>query len=153
MPTPAIALARRFCNQLSVCVYNPTGLSCVLLSVSALQDELDTVVQMWNNHRIRPGRNGCDLYHGKPVMMYNVPELYHAQIYLHPVEMDIINTVLGEDICQWKTDIPCDIDLHDLCLLVMEQHNLTRCHDAEGAIKLYKDLRPLIKALLEEPDE
>ncbi|KAL2096354.1 hypothetical protein ACEWY4_008502 [Coilia grayii] len=118
-----------------------------------IQDELDTVVQMWDNHRIRRGRNGRDLYHGKPVIMYNVPELYHSQNYLHPVEMDKINTVIGEDICQWKTDTPCDINLHDLCLLVMEQHNLTRRPGTEGAIKLYKDLRPLIKALLEEADD
>ncbi|XP_063063721.1 uncharacterized protein LOC134456267 [Engraulis encrasicolus] len=117
-----------------------------------IQDELDTVVQMWDSHRIRPGRNGRDLYHGKPAMMYNVPELYHAQDYLHPVEVDKINTILGEDICQWKTDIPCDIDLHDLCLLVMEEHSLTRRPGADGAIRLYKHLRPLIKALLEEPD-
>ncbi|XP_041931226.1 uncharacterized protein LOC121694889 isoform X2 [Alosa sapidissima] len=118
-----------------------------------VQEELDTVVRMWDNHRIRPGSNGRDLYHGKPVMMYNVPELYHAQNYLHPVEMDRISTILDEDICQWKTDIPCDIDLHDLCLLVMEEHNLTRRHDAEGAIHLYKHLRPVIKALLEGLDE
>lgn len=65
--------------------------------------------------------------------------------------MDKINTILGEDIFQCKTDIPCDIDLHDLCLMVME--DLTCRPDAEGAIKLYKDLRPLIKILLEEADD
>ncbi|KAJ8381257.1 hypothetical protein SKAU_G00020350 [Synaphobranchus kaupii] len=89
-----------------------------------IQNELDTVVTMWDNHRIRPGGNGRALYHGKPCLMYNVPELYHAQDYLHPIQYERVDTVLQEDVCLWKTDIPCDHDLHELCLLVMEENNI-----------------------------
>ncbi|XP_055045258.2 uncharacterized protein [Misgurnus anguillicaudatus] len=116
-----------------------------------IQNELDTVVTMWDNHRIRPGGNGHPNYHGKPCLMYNVPELYHTQDYLHPLQYERVGIVLQEDICLWKTDIPCDHDLHELCLMVMEENNIALCHNATEAIRLYKDLRPLIRALLPEP--
>ncbi|KAJ8384840.1 hypothetical protein AAFF_G00198270 [Aldrovandia affinis] len=34
-----------------------------------IQNKLDTVVRIWDNHRIRPDGNGCALYHGKPCLM------------------------------------------------------------------------------------
>ena len=51
-------------------------------------------------------------------------ELYHAQDYLHPLQYERVGIVLREDICLWKTDIPCDHDLHELCLVVMEENNI-----------------------------
>jgi hypothetical protein len=41
-----------------------------------LQEELDVAVQVGNNLRIRPNRDGLDLYHCKPFIMYNAQELY-----------------------------------------------------------------------------
>lgn len=124
-----------------------------MLMLSVLQNELDTVVRMWDNHHIRPSGNGRALYHAKPCLVYNVPELYHAQDYLHPVEYDRMDIILQEDICLWKTEIPCDIDLYELCLLVMEENNIAQSHNAPEAKRLYRDLRPLIRALLLEPDQ
>lgn len=120
--------------------------------VCLLQNELDTVVRMWDNHRIRPSGNGRDLLHGKPFLMYNVPELYLSQDYLHPVDYERVEVILQEDVCLWKSDISCDADLHELCLLVMEDNNLVFAHDISGTIRLYRDLRPLIRDHLLPPD-
>lgn len=84
--------------------------------------------------------------------MFSVPELYHAQDYLHPLQYERVAIALQENICLWKTNIPCDPDLHELCLLVMEENNISQCHNAPEAIRLYRNLRPLIRALLPEPD-
>lgn len=111
------------------------------------------MVRMWNTHRIRPGGNGRDLYHGKPFLMYYAPELYHAQNYLHPVDYERLDIILEEDVCLWKTDITCDSDLYELCVLIMEEHNLEAGHNAVEAIRLYRQLRPLIRAHLSEPDD
>lgn len=102
-------------------------------------------------HRIRPGGNGRDMYHGKPFLMYYAPELYHAQNYLHPVDYERLDIILEEDVCLWKTDITCYADLYELCVLIMEEHNLEAGHNAVEAIRLYRQLRPLIRAHLSEP--
>ncbi|KAK9977241.1 hypothetical protein ABG768_019062 [Culter alburnus] len=91
--------------------------------LSLIQDELDTVVNMWNNHRIRRS-NGCDLQHGKPFLMYNLPELYQSKDYLNPVDAERLDVINHENVCLWKSDIPCDRDFYDLCILVMEENNL-----------------------------
>lgn len=48
------------------------------------------------------------------------------------------NITLEEDICLWKTDIVCDPDLHELCLLLMGEHHLEAGHDAAEASRLYR---------------
>lgn len=107
---------------------------------------------MWNTHRIRTGGNGRDLYAGRPFLMYNTPELYQARDYLQPVNYYKLDIILEEDICLWKTDIVCDPDLHELCLLLMGEHHLEAGHDAAEASRLYRLLRPLIRAHLSESD-
>ncbi|CAK6984265.1 uncharacterized protein LOC115380193, partial [Scomber scombrus] len=120
--------------------------------LDVIQEELDTVVRMWNTHRIRPSGNGRDLYHGKPFLMYHAPELYQARDYLHPVDYERLDIILEEDICLWKTDITCDSDLYELCVLTMEEHNLEPGHNAIEVTRLYRQLRPLIRAQLSETD-
>ncbi|XP_008282990.1 uncharacterized protein LOC103359432 isoform X2 [Stegastes partitus] len=65
--------------------------------LDVIQKELDTVVTMWNTHRIRPGSTGHDLFHGKPFLMYHVPELYQAEDYLHPVDFERLDIILEEE--------------------------------------------------------
>lgn len=115
------------------------------------QEELDIVVKMWNTHRIRPGSNGRDLYHGKPFLMYYAPELYQAQDYVHLVDYEKLDIIVEQNVCQWKTSINCDTDLNDLCVLLMEEHNLEKGQNAADAARLYRQLRPLIRAHLSEP--
>ncbi|XP_042254417.1 uncharacterized protein LOC121887583 [Thunnus maccoyii] len=98
------------------------------------------------------GGNGHDLYHGKPFLMYSVPELYLAQDY-HSVGCDRVDIILQENVCQWKTAIPCDLDLYEFCMLVMKENNIAQCHNALVAIRFNRDLRPSIRALLPHPDQ
>ncbi|MEQ2209880.1 hypothetical protein XENOCAPTIV_005288 [Xenoophorus captivus] len=62
------------------------------------------------------------------------------------------NHFLFVNVCLWKSDISCDVDLHKLCLLLMEENNMVLAHDAPGTIRLYRDLRPLIREPLLLPD-
>lgn len=80
--------------------------------------------------------------------MYNLPELYHAEDHLHPVDPERLDVILQEDVCLWKSEIPCDHDLFELCVLTMEEHDWQTSQSAPEAVRLYKDLRPLIRALL-----
>ncbi|KAG2467481.1 PPR21 phosphatase, partial [Polypterus senegalus] len=116
--------------------------------LDVIQRELDTVVRMWNNHRIRPGGSGRDLFHGRPFLMYQAPELYQAQDYLHPVDYDKLDIIVEEGVCIWKTGIPCDPDLHELCVLLMEEHHLESSYTALEAARLYRELRPLVREIL-----
>lgn len=111
------------------------------------------MVRMWNTHWLRRGGNDRDLYHGKPFLMYHASELYQARDYLHPVDYDRLDIILQEDIYLWKTDITCDSDLYELCVLMMEEHNLEVGHNAVEPTRLYRQLRPLIRADLSEPDD
>ena len=70
-----------------------------------LQDELDMVLSMWNSHRILPGSNGRDLYHGKPFLMYYLPELYQAHNHLQSIDYDKLDIFMQEDICLWKSPV------------------------------------------------
>ncbi|KAK9969978.1 hypothetical protein ABG768_028119 [Culter alburnus] len=99
---------------------------------------------MWNNHRIRRS-NGCDLQHGKPFLMYNLPELYQSKDYLNPVDAERLDVIIHENVCLWKSDIPCDRDFYDLCILVMEENNLQPSAAATEALRLYKNIRPLVR--------
>ncbi|KAF5887205.1 uncharacterized protein DAT39_022327 [Clarias magur] len=46
-----------------------------------IQTELDAVKESWNSHLIRPSRNQR-VPHGRPEVMYFLPELYNTQDYL-----------------------------------------------------------------------
>lgn len=102
---------------------------------------------MWNNHRIRRS-NGRDLQHGKPFLMYNLPELYQSKDCLNPVDAEKLDVIIHENVCLWKSDIPCDHDLYDLCILVMEENNLQPSAATTEALRLYKNIRPLVRELL-----
>ncbi|KAA0706217.1 hypothetical protein E1301_Tti016289 [Triplophysa tibetana] len=115
--------------------------------LALIQDELDTVVNMWNNHRIRRS-NGRDIQHGKPFLMYNLPELYQSKDYMNPLDAERLNVIIHENICLWKSDIPCDRDLYDLCVLVMGENNLQPSATATEALRLYINIRPLVRELL-----
>ncbi|KAK0154046.1 hypothetical protein N1851_003867 [Merluccius polli] len=97
------------------------------------EDELDMVLSMWNSHQIRPGSNGRDLYHGKPFLILRQTGYIYARGYL-------------------SLEITCDPDLHKLCVLIMEENNMEPCHNALEAARLYRELRPLIRALLLDTD-
>lgn len=102
---------------------------------------------MWNNHRIRRS-NDRDLQYGKPFLMYSLPELYQSKDYLNPVDAERLDVIIHENVCLWKSDIPCDRDLYELFVLVMEENNLQPSATATEALRLYINIRPLVRELL-----
>lgn len=91
---------------------------------------------MWNNHQIRRS-NGRDLQYGKPFLMYNLPELYQSKDYLNPVDAERLDVIIHENVCLWKSDIPCDRDLYELCVLVMEE-STAKCNSHRSIKTLHK---------------
>lgn len=86
------------------------------------------------------------LAHGRPVMMFNVPETYGTQDYLVPVDDDKVK--MCEDHCTFKSELPCDEDIFEMCCILMEESGLSLPHDPDEAVSLYKTLRRnLLQAL------
>ena len=134
-------------------VYDPTIGDCKikrLLTIYTfskfwLQDELDTVAQTWNSHRIRSTKNQRTPS-GRPFVLYSLPELCGADNYLHEVED--IKIQLCEEECRKKAEIPCDRDVYDLCCLEMEDNGWDKPENPNEAIELYLFLRSTIRELV-----
>ena len=57
-----------------------------------LRRELNTVIQLWNVHYIRKSRD-ASAPHGKPDIMYHMPELFDSEDCLHAVNSDELNAL------------------------------------------------------------
>ncbi|XP_033127101.1 uncharacterized protein LOC117124880 [Anneissia japonica] len=79
-----------------------------------IQDDMNTVAKEWNAHRITPSRNRHGPF-GRPVMMYNVPQMFEGQDFLVPVDDDEVELCNSE--CTFKSQFPCDEDVFELCLI------------------------------------
>lgn len=115
------------------------------LLFSRLQDELDSTKESWNSHLIRPSRNE-HVPHGRPDVMYIVPELYGTNDYLCQVSEE--DGTSCEGACIHRRDIACDEDVFTLCTYIMAQDNLHVPVDAFMAIDLYLSLREELATLL-----
>ncbi|XP_057690895.1 uncharacterized protein LOC130920720 [Corythoichthys intestinalis] len=107
---------------------------------NTIQEELNEVVSAWNNHRIR-STNNPRAPAGRPSIMYAVPNLYGAQNFLRPVDLNKVQ--LCQEDCCFK-DYPCDEDVFHLCLEFMTEHNLAMPDDVYGITDLYLRLRQMI---------
>ncbi|XP_076842081.1 uncharacterized protein LOC143486114 [Brachyhypopomus gauderio] len=114
-----------------------------------IQDELDLVKDTWNSHLIRPSRNDL-VPHGRPHVMYTLPELYGTEDYLcHVPEIECTTC---EDQCTHRCDVPCDKDVFTICTHVMAQHHLSVPADVYGALDLYLSLRQELTTMLNLAD-
>ena len=110
------------------------------------QDELDDTAQVWNTHNIRPSKNP-NVPSGNPNVMHALPELYRTTDYLAPVAHDSLQ--FCKDQCLFRSNIPCDPDVYELCNIVMSESHLGHPRDAYEAINLYTHLRNAVKGSLE----
>ncbi|XP_027858982.1 uncharacterized protein LOC114135683 [Xiphophorus couchianus] len=110
-----------------------------------IQKELNEVVSAWNHHRIRPTHNSQSP-HGRPFMMYTVPEVYGTRDYLHSIDLNRVETCLEN--CVFK-DFPCDEDVFSICVDLISEHNLNVTDDVFATTDLYIRLRQLITRDLE----
>ena len=95
----------------------------------------------WNNHRIRPYHNQI-MVSGRPLMLYNAPETENAQDYSVPMELDDLEICL-EDV-HLKENVACCHGIHELCTLIIEEHNLPIPENPEDMFELYLFLRTVI---------
>jgi hypothetical protein len=109
--------------------------------LAIIQDELDAVVEVWDSHLIRPSRNDR-VAHGKPNVMYYVPQLYGSTDYVCTVSQEEI--AVCRERCTMRSCVPCDEDVYEFCLIIMGEYNLKIPKDATEAVDLYLQLRAIM---------
>ena len=105
------------------------------------QRDLDSTLSVWNTHRIRPSKNE-NVPHGRPVVLYTLPEIFKARNYLKTVDQRLIDICRSE--CLFRGRTTCDSDMFELLLIYMAERGLTEPNSAEEGLDLYKILRPLL---------
>ncbi|KAK1168043.1 hypothetical protein AOXY_G10881 [Acipenser oxyrinchus oxyrinchus] len=110
-----------------------------------IQDKLDATVDVWNSHVIRPSKND-KVPHGRPSVMYSVPELYDTQDYLCGITPHGVNAC-KED-CTFRSTFACDEDVFRLCTLIVAERNLDIANEAYKALDLYQELKQVLSTLL-----
>lgn len=105
---------------------------------------MNEVKLLWNHHRIRKTRNSLSPG-GKPVVMYQTPEVYRAQDYKIIIPNEKIEACRSE--CKYLRN-PCDDVVYELCNLIMEEENIPQPDDPYRALDLYRYLRNEINKIL-----
>lgn len=76
--------------------------------------------------------------------MYTVPQIYHVEDHLCPVDDNKVMVCAEETV---KKKLTCaDITVFDLCVLLMEEHNWSKPTDSIEAMHLYIQLRQIIRS-------
>ena len=104
----------------------------------AFTGSMDSNKDTWNSHLNCPLRNSL-VPHGRPDVMYTLPELYETEDYISQVPVEDCDTC--EVQCIHRSDIPCDEDIFTLCSHIMAQHQLRIPKDRFTALNLYLALR------------
>ena len=110
------------------------------------KDELDSTAEVWNSHIIRPSTNQ-NVPHGRPDIMFSIPELYSVQNYICAVNEGEVQ-ICSEDTLQ-RSGYSCDEDIYDTCIDLMAQHGLNFGGDVYKKIDLYLELRRLIQNIVD----
>ena len=76
---------------------------------------------------------------GRPYMLYNAPETRNAQDYSVPVEADDLEVCL-EDV-KLKQKVACSHLMNELCIIIIEEHNLPIPDTPDEMYELYIFLR------------
>lgn len=101
---------------------------------------------MWNTHTIRPSRQDINAPSGRPELMYNAPHLWGVDDKIHLVSQQDIDVCSNQ--AEFRTSIPCDEDVYDVCMDIIIRDNLNVPTDAYNAVDLYIHLRREIVLLL-----
>lgn len=106
-----------------------------------LQKEIDEVCFIWNAHRIRKMKNQ-NSPNGRPLLMYDTPEMYDAEDCLCPVSLREIE--LCEEETDGKGNVQCDKTVYELCKILIAENKYDYPLDHDDAILLYEQLRYII---------
>ena len=78
--------------------------------------------------------------------MNMLPAAYQTTDYLYPVDEIDIDVSVPE--CEFRNIYPCDVDLFNLCIILMTELNLHEPVDPLSAADLYLTLRGRIRTEL-----
>lgn len=121
---------------------------CRFVFMELIQENLNEVKLQWNHHYIRPSyRLGVSRPYGRPVVMYNTPEVFQAQDFIQNVSQAEIDICADE--CTFITHATADRDLYDLCRLVMDENHWQFSHNAYEMCDLYLSLRTCVRQELQ----
>ncbi len=107
-----------------------------------LRRELHRVGRLWNEHHIRH----CKMSegpHGKPDMMFFLPQLYGARDYRHEVQEDDIDAV-DDGICVSVAENGCTAEFEEVAQTLMTENGLTMPQTPADAVTLFAELKELI---------
>ena len=111
--------------------------------MAIIQDELDRVTSVWNNHIIRRSSN-VNIPYGRPNCMYYTPEIFNCRDYLQNVsqlELDIC-----KQYCVSRESISCDEQIFNECCEIMQEENIDIPDTRESAEQTYLYLRQILRA-------
>ena len=98
---------------------------------------------VWNNHQIRPTRN-ARTPHGRPNIIYTLPERYSTRDYLIASSPDEIDACL--EACRFPTEFHgVDNDLVELVKIEMDENGWQNPTSPFEAMELYIDLHRIIE--------
>ncbi|KAL4009329.1 hypothetical protein ACER0C_003181 [Sarotherodon galilaeus] len=109
-------------------------------------DVLDDIRSVWNAHRIRPSKNN-NVPCGIPDVMHMAPHLWGAEDCLVPLAEDL---TLCKNSCTFVSSVPCDVEVFDLCTIIMEESSLEFPSTMSQALDLYFHLRDTVRSQLFE---
>lgn len=110
-----------------------------------IQDELDSVKDVWNDHIIRPSRNTRGPS-GRPNVMYSLPDLYQTRNFLFDVPQNEI--VLCKEECILRSNVPCDQDVYEMCNILLDRNGYIYPSDLGTGKTLYLNLRRDFRAII-----
>lgn len=112
---------------------------------SVLQDDLDKMAELWDGHRIRKNKQEHVVY-GRPLVMFELPQLYDTRDYIKPVNQDRVDVCEEESLS--KGNCPCDQDIFNYALVAMEATGRGYPSTPEEAVYLYIALRRHLRRVL-----
>ncbi|XP_053389548.1 uncharacterized protein LOC128552527 [Mercenaria mercenaria] len=110
-----------------------------------IQNDLDEIKMLWNLHPIRRTKND-QLAYGRPVMMFTSPEEYGVYDYIRPVPCHYLQECKEE--CTFKDNVFCDVDVNEMCILLMQEHGWQKANDAISGRELYERLRRRLQTVV-----
>ncbi|XP_019206659.1 uncharacterized protein LOC109196682 [Oreochromis niloticus] len=111
-----------------------------------IQEVLNDIRSVWNAHRIRPSKNN-NMPCGIPDVMHMAPHLWGAEDCLVPLTEDL---TLCKNSCTFVSSVPCDVQVFDLCTIIMEESSLEFPSIMSQALDLYFHLRDTVRSQLFE---
>ena len=79
-------------------------------------------------------------------MMFDVPVLYNSHDQMVPITPHDIQ--LHKPRCRFRSLVPCDDDMFDLCCMLMRTRNVRMPTSADEGVRLYLLLREEVKSIL-----